>query len=310
MEINRNNYEEYFLLFADNELTDYEKIEVLKFIRENKDLEDEFRMIQDTVCKPDSVVMENKANLLRESEVPLVTEKNYEEIFVLYHDGELNDEEKSETELFIGRHPQLKKQFELIGIARLISENSIGFPNKKNLYRREKTGRVVPLIFWRSMAAAFFIGFGFWIFQAYYKQPAQLPGIVKNVNPAKRTETISSKNIPENKPTERIIAKADNQNTTSAEKEKPVYKKELIKHNAKVEKEEPSFVQATIKDKNKVDYNKEVPAEKIQLNVAVLDNKIKNISQKKAIETNDISFTGDIEVKPVQNDNKNVSGGD
>ncbi len=65
MEINRDNYEEYFLLYADNELTDYEKIEVLKFIRANKDLEDEFKMIQDTICKPDHVVMENKANLLR-----------------------------------------------------------------------------------------------------------------------------------------------------------------------------------------------------------------------------------------------------
>lgn len=304
MEINRNNYEEYFLLFADNELTDYEKIEVLKFIRENKDLEDEFRMIQNTVCKPDSVVMENKANLLRESEVPLVTEKNYEEIFVLYHDGELNDEEKSKTELFVSQHPLLKKEFDVIGISKLLPDHSISFPGKKDLYKKEKAGRVLPLIVWRSLATAVFIGFGLWIFQAYYQQPAPLPAIVKNVNPVKETETISSKNIPENKPTVKIITKGDNQNSTIAEKEKSAYKKEVIKRNAKVEKDEPSFVQAA--NKNKVEYNKEASVEKIRPDAVVLENKIKNLPQKNAIENDAISFTGDIEIKPIQNDKDNA----
>ena len=207
MEINRDNYEEYFLLYADNELTDYEKIEVLKFIRANKDLEDEFKMIQDTICKPDHVVMEKKANLLRVTENDFITEKNYEEIFVLYHDGELSGEEKKNTELFISQYPHLKKEFESIGIAKLAPDNSIAFPGKKNLYKREKAGRVVPLIFRRSIAAAVFIGFGFWIFETYYQQPKPVPSVVENVKPVKKTETISPKNIPGNKPTESSIDK-------------------------------------------------------------------------------------------------------
>ena len=39
MNVNRNNYEEFFLLYADNELTDLQKAEVLMFLKENKDLE-------------------------------------------------------------------------------------------------------------------------------------------------------------------------------------------------------------------------------------------------------------------------------
>lgn len=302
MEINRNNYEEYFLLYADNELTDYEKIEVLKFIRENKDLEDEFRMIQDTICKPDNVLMENKANLLRSNEVDLITDKNYEEIFVLYHDGELNDQEKSKTELFVSLNPHFKKEFDVTGIAKLLPDNSISFPGKKDLYKREKAGRVIPLIFWRSVAVAVFIGFGLWIFEAYHQQPSKLPGIVKNVNPIKKTEPTSPKNISENKPAESTIAKADNQNSIVAEKKKSAYKREVVKHNAKVEEDEPSFVQATIRNTSKVDYNKDASVEKLQPDVAV--NKIKNIPQKNAIENNDI--TGDIEVKPLQKDNSEV----
>ena len=79
-----------------------------------------------------------------------------------------------------------------------------------------------------------------------------------------------------------------------------------MKRNAKVEKDEPSFVQANIENKNKVDYNKNALTEKIQTDVAVVENKIKNIPQKNAIENNDISFTGDIEVKPLQKDNSEI----
>ena len=53
MNIDRDNYEEYFLLYADNELTDSEKAEVLMFVKHNKDLEEEFRMIHHTISKPD-----------------------------------------------------------------------------------------------------------------------------------------------------------------------------------------------------------------------------------------------------------------
>ncbi|MEP7228950.1 MAG: hypothetical protein ABI691_01780 [Ginsengibacter sp.] len=303
MEINRDNYEEYFLLYADNELTDYEKIEVLKFIRANKDLEDEFKMIQDTICKPDHVVMENKMNLLRVSESDFITEKNYEEIFVLYHDHELTEEEKNNTKLFVSQHPHLEKEFESIGIANLAPDNSIVFPGKKNLYKREKAGRVVPLIFWRSIAAAVFIGFGFWIFGIYNQQPTQKPGIVETVKPVKKAETISPKNIPGKKPIENVVENPGNQNTEVAEKEKLVEKKEIIKPNTEEEKEKRSYVQTATKVNNKkAELKEETTVEEVKPDVAVLENELKNIPQKKIIETNEISFQRGVEIKPIQKD--------
>ena len=101
MNINRNNYEEYFLLYADNELTDSEKAEVLMFLKQNKDLEEEFRMIHHTISKPDvNVELADKSFLLRKNEGSFINEKNYEEVFVLYHDNELTDKQKKETEEF------------------------------------------------------------------------------------------------------------------------------------------------------------------------------------------------------------------
>ena len=53
MNIKRDNYEEYFLLYADNELTNSEKVEVIMFLKQNRDLDEEFRMIHHTISKPD-----------------------------------------------------------------------------------------------------------------------------------------------------------------------------------------------------------------------------------------------------------------
>ncbi len=304
MEINRDNYEEYFLLYADNELTDFEKIEVLKFIRANKDLEDEFKMIQDTICKPDVIEMESKASLLRINSNDFITEKNYEEIFVLYHDDELSSQEKNITEIFITQHPHLKKEFEATGIAKLQPDNSISFPGKKNLYKKEKAGKIVPLIFWRLIAAAVFVGLGLWIFQSYFNQPNQLPGIVKNVNPAKKAVIVSPETIPEDKTATSSMAKVNNRTKSISEKEKAVHKKEVLKQNVKDEKEKESYVQANKKSNNKIDFKNEEP-ETTQREVAVLKDEIKNIPQKKDIATNDISFSGDIEIKPVQKEMDN-----
>ena len=165
MNINRDNYEEYFLLYADNELTDSEKAEVLIFVKNNRDLEDEFKMIHYTISRPDTgVELNDKSFLYRSSPSSFINEKNYEEVFVLYHDNELTPNEKLETEKFISRHKELKNEFDLIGLARLTPEVSVVFRGKKRLYKNEKSGKVVPVMFWRIIAAALFIGFGLWIY--------------------------------------------------------------------------------------------------------------------------------------------------
>jgi hypothetical protein len=69
MQINRQTYEEFFLLYADGELSAAEKKSVEEFVKENPDLADEFNLILETVLQPDeSVFFENKELLLKEEE--------------------------------------------------------------------------------------------------------------------------------------------------------------------------------------------------------------------------------------------------
>jgi hypothetical protein len=171
MNINRNNYEEYFLLYADNELSQKEKNEVELFVQENMDLEEEFNMIKLTINIPDEKVsMADKSFLIKNELSSFINENNYEEVFVLYHDNELSEQQKNKTEEFLNHNSRFQIDFELIGKAKLDANAAIIFPDKKQLYRKEKDGKVIPLILWRSMAAAVVIGFGFWITTSYFNQ--------------------------------------------------------------------------------------------------------------------------------------------
>jgi hypothetical protein len=156
MEVTRHNYEEYFILYIDNELNAAERKAVDLFVQENPDLEEELIMLQQSVLRPDEkMVFGRTENLLKDTASQgLVNEGNYEEYFVIYGDDELNNEEKDLVEQFVYKYPQYQAEFELIQQARLVPE-SISFPDKTYLYRTEEDdNKVVPFGWWRMIAAA------------------------------------------------------------------------------------------------------------------------------------------------------------
>lgn len=233
MNINRDNYEEYFLLYADNELTDSEKAEVLLFIRDNKDLEEEFRLIHHTISKPEMKMgLADKSFLLKNDPFAFINENNYEEIFVLYHDNELTSEQQKETEIFVSRHPQTKEAFELIGLAKLAAEESVVFPNKKILFKKERSGKVVPILFRRMLAAAILLGFGLWITYSYFATPGKT--IATNVQPINYRQAVPSgpiQNIPGKKPAEAVAQQNPEKGSPKKEQSPLNTKKDIIIKN-------------------------------------------------------------------------------
>ena len=226
MNINRNNYEEYFLLYADNELSQTEKKVVEIFVQENVDLKEEFLTIQLTVNASDEEVKLLDKSFLIKEEPPFININNYEEVFVLYHDNELSPEQKKEAEQFVSDQPKFNIDFELIGKSKLSPDENIIFAAKAKLYKKEKSGKVVPLILWRSIAAAVFIGFGLWGSISYLNKQEGMRAVAVEGKTIKSLITTEEQIVPEEKNNIQNIAIAQEPKEQNENEEKFVNRKE------------------------------------------------------------------------------------
>lgn len=155
--INRHNYETWFLLWIDGELSAQDMEMVERFIADNPDLAEELLILQEARLPIDeTIVFPNKASLLKQ-ETDAISLANYETYFLLYVDNELSTAQKQATELFVLQHPGLQENFLLLQQTKLVAE-AIEFSNKEILYRKEEKKKPVIFMRWSSMAvaAAFF----------------------------------------------------------------------------------------------------------------------------------------------------------
>jgi len=178
MKIDRHNYEEFFLLYVDDELSADQKKQVEFFVRNNPDLEGELLMLEQSKLKPDnSVFFENKDLLMRDENGSFVNLDNYEEWLVLYVDNELSKEERHAVENFISTHGGIEKELLLFQQTRLEPE-LVAFPNKEVLFRKEGA-LVISLQWWRvAVAAVLVIAAGLGLFTISYHKHNN--SVVKN----------------------------------------------------------------------------------------------------------------------------------
>ncbi len=155
MNINRINYEEYFLLYVDNELSASERKSVEEFVKLHPDLEEELTMLQQSQLKPDhTLVLEDKSVLFKSESNNLINLQNYESFFLLYVDNELNVEVRRAVEDFVTANPQLHEEFELLLRTRVSPDVDVVYPDRQLLYREVATGKAVSFKMWRTVAVA------------------------------------------------------------------------------------------------------------------------------------------------------------
>ncbi len=217
MELNRHNYETFFLLYVDGELSATEKEAVDRFVQENPDLANELSVLQQTTLPADiSMEFINKDSLYR-SLTGSVDTSNHDEKFLLYVDNELSSAERAEVETFVLQHPQVQDNFTLLKQTKLEAE-TILFPGKRSLYREEKKER--PLIYFRSWqaVAAIFIAMAFlvWILLPANKKElgTGLASTIKTNSPA--TTPLVKDNIPVAAPVIKTTVAHASTNTASA----------------------------------------------------------------------------------------------
>ena len=196
MNIDRNNYEEFFLLYVDNELSAADRKAVELFVQHNADLKAELDMLQQTVFNADDVVFEHKTSLHKEEITAL------QENLLLYLDDELSTADKLSVEKLLQADTVANKELALLQQTKLQADTAIVFANKKSLYRKEG-GRVIELPWRRIAAAAILLGFGTWATISFIKtdKPARGGNVAntqpKTVTPKQTENTAPATTLPQ-----------------------------------------------------------------------------------------------------------------
>src|SRR6476469_2576705 len=197
MNINRNNYEEYFLMYVDNELTTEERSAVEQFISMNPDLKAELEILQQTVLQPEPLAFDKSSLFAIASKG--INKENSEEYFVEYVNNELSAADKNSVETFVLQHPEMQDDFTAFK-STVLPQEKIEFKNKEVLYRREQV-RVVTFSFQRMAIAAAVLGIvatGIWFYPANKKEAALAVTTETKNQPAKITESVKENTVTSN----------------------------------------------------------------------------------------------------------------
>ena len=194
MLINRHNYEEFFILYMDNELDPAARRMVEDIVQLHPDLKEELDILLQYKLVPDGhIVFDGKEELMKENGQPQISITNQEEWFSLYIDDELLPDQRRQVEAYVEANTAARHTMDLLQKTKLQPELVV-FPDKSTLYRKEeKTRRILPF-YWRAAAAILVIILGITAFLIVNKKPnTDQPEV------AKTPTNVPGKNIvPEN----------------------------------------------------------------------------------------------------------------
>ena len=243
MKIDRHNYEEFFILYWDNELTAVQKQAVENFVDQNADLREEFEILGETRFTPDTTEQfKEKDFLLNDSFINIT---NYEEQLLNYIDDEVTNEERKEIEKFVGLNTYAQKELALLQKTKLQPE-TVSFPDKSVLYRREeKPVRVISMTWFRvAVAAAVILVAGF--------TALQLVNTGKKGNSRIGDQPIVKTNPEKNTPVNTEVKKL-NEGSKEPDSKQPGQSLAIVDNNPK--KDSKKEITKIKEDQKKVDEN-------------------------------------------------------
>ncbi len=192
MNLTRNNYEEYFLLYTDHELSDMDRKLVEDFVQDNPDLNPELDLFIASKFSVDGeVVFKNMESLFRKSS-SIINESNYELYQLHFIDNELPGNLRKEILHFNTLNPEAQLHLDLLFKTKLEADLQIVHPDKKSLLSQNiDRRRVIPLFpYWLriSAAAAILLAISLLTFNPF-KTNQSTTGFVSKTGPEKSMST-------------------------------------------------------------------------------------------------------------------------
>jgi len=160
MMINRDNYEAYFLDFAEGRLSPEQEEVLHRFLKFNPDLEEELRSFRIHNLTPQSFSYPDRDALKREypRATDSVTRTNFDMYCIAYLENDLTEKQRTVFEKFLANHPEAVPHFVAYRSTFLKNEHVI-FPGKERLKHKRDMAfnwkMMVPLA--AAAAVAIFI---------------------------------------------------------------------------------------------------------------------------------------------------------
>ena len=148
--INLTNYEEFFILYMDGELTTVEMNLVDAFLVEHPELKGEFDLLLSTKL-PQEELSFDKSILLS----GMMKTESVDEELLMYIDDELKGDDKAHFEKKLAIVPEYHLPYQGFLKTKLDPSDTVTHPNKKELFRHSE--KVVFLKPWMRVAAAVFV---------------------------------------------------------------------------------------------------------------------------------------------------------
>ncbi len=151
MEINKNNYEAYFIDYLEGNLDELLVNDFIEFLQQNPGLKEELSLFETVSVEPENISFDKKKILYKEK---LDLEKEFNKAAIANLEGDISASDKSEFEKYVSEHPEKKRDVALFGKAKLQSDETIVFSKKNKLYHY-LLGRNILL--WSGRVAAILI---------------------------------------------------------------------------------------------------------------------------------------------------------
>lgn len=285
-DINRNNYEEYFLDFQDGELSPSDENLLMLFLNENPDLKSEIELFEADKIPVDNTFFENKMELKKPRILSGVTINNFDELCIARMEGDLKRRETIEFDKFIAGNKKKEKEYNLYKLTKIQPDNFVVFQNKESLKKSEKKIFVLKNNYqWISVAASIIILLAIYLFIPKEKGDNKLP--VAELDKSIKVESVS---VTGNEAKKVNILSDLNNNKRNIE-ERSFVPKKILEEKRNDDIEEDEIIPREINQlaylypaEIKFDFNKY----KVDKNIIYVD--IDKGQKKEEINKNQISF--------------------
>ena len=161
MDINRNNYESFFMDYLDGRMSPDQVIKLMSFLKENPDLKTELKDFEEINVEPGEIKFESKRSLKK---VFIVNDSNFADLCIASLEGDLTEEEATLFQKWLQQNPLKVREFELYKKTRLIPEK-ITFDFKSTLKKSSVVRIFTPKVrVYFSAAASIIILITLYIF--------------------------------------------------------------------------------------------------------------------------------------------------